>query len=108
MKKGLLTVISLLIFFVVTLRAQDSNSGFYSYVGENSNLYGFKNDSTGQIIEAEYDDVFEFNEGIACVNKEEKWGYINTSGKLVLPIIYTRAYPFFEGLAVVQMQDGGK
>lgn len=54
--------------------------------------------------------VYSFNEGLALVdNKQgrgkEGYGYVNTSGELVLPCIYEEAVDFREGIAPVK-SDG--
>ena len=65
----------------------------------------------------EYDFVSSFSEGLACVGKRDgrdadgywkyKWGYINTSGEVVVPLEYDSANNFFEGLARVGKYDAG-
>ena len=64
--------------------------------------WGFM-DTTGAIaIEAVYDDVGPFSEGLAAVNKNGKWGYINKSGNMVIQPIYKSAWAFHEGYARVE------
>lgn len=53
----------------------------------------------------EYDHVSCLFEGLAWVQKDGKWGYINKTGKVVIPLQYDDAYSFYEGLAVVK-KDG--
>ena len=36
----------------------------------------------------------------------EKWGFINKTGKLVIPCQWKDAFPFFEGLAEVKDANG--
>lgn len=48
-----------------------------------------------------------FSEGLACVQLG-KWGYIDTSGKLVIPSTFDEASPFSEGLASVTVWDHSK
>ena len=43
--------------------------------------------------------------GWACVQKDRKWGYIDKSGKTVIPFIYDDAYSFRVNLAYVK-KDG--
>ncbi len=50
------------------------------------------------------DDLF-FSEGLAAVELNEKWGFINEQRELVLPAIYTHAMFFEEGLASVELDD---
>ncbi|MDE6321190.1 MAG: WG repeat-containing protein [Muribaculaceae bacterium] len=46
-----------------------------------------------------------FSEGLAAVKKDGKWGYINKSEEIVIPLIYDNAGAFSEGLAAVK-KDG--
>ena len=48
-----------------------------------------------------YDDFGEFSEDMIPVVKNEKYGYINTDGKEIVPCIYDKACPFKNGLACV-------
>jgi len=43
-----------------------------------------------------------FSNGVAAVKKNEKWGYINTDGDVVIPFEYDSALTFSEGLAAVE------
>ena len=73
-------------------------------------------DTSGRtIISPQYDIVGDFSEDLAPVNVGEKrdprigliqdpgkWGYIDKSGRLVLPLRFTKADAFSEGLAAVK------
>jgi len=48
----------------------------------------------------DYDYVYQFEEGIAIVVKDEKMGGIDLSGKLVIPVEYDKIEDFHEGFAV--------
>jgi hypothetical protein len=52
-----------------------------------------------------YDSFSSFSEGLAPVAKDEKYGYIDTTGAVVIPYEYDTASPFSEGLAIVS-KDG--
>lgn len=54
-----------------------------------------------QIIEPQYEDASIFNENLAAVRKDGKWGYIDKDNNVVIPFIYGYASFFAEGLAVV-------
>lgn len=45
--------------------------------------------------------MYEFNDELAAVKKEDKWGFVNTQGEVVVPCIYDSTYPFSHGVAVV-------
>ena len=55
----------------------------------------------------QYDAVFPFHEGIAAVRSKEndRIGYINTKGELVIPCQFLVAGAFSEGLAFVLIED---
>ena len=66
--------------------------------------YGFKLKSSGKIvIEPKYDNaIYAFSEGLAMVELNGKWGFINKTGKEVTPFKYDYyAMSFSEGLAMV-------
>ena len=59
---------------------------------------------TGEmVVPFKYDEVLDFNEGLAVVKLNGKYGYINKNGKEVMQLKYDRAFPFREGLAVVKL-----
>ncbi|WP_202898757.1 WG repeat-containing protein [Porphyromonas uenonis] len=59
---------------------------------------------TPEFIEAiqKYDQLSLFSEGYAAVCKNGKWGYIDKTGREVIPCQYDWANPFHEGLASVR------
>ena len=56
-------------------------------------------------IRDRYKDISLFSDGLSAVKKEEKWGYIDTSGKLVIQNIYDKAEDFHDGVAAVKKGD---
>lgn len=46
-----------------------------------------------------------YAEGLAPVVKDGKYGYVNESGKIIIPISYQEAYPFSDGLALYRQND---
>lgn len=54
-----------------------------------------------ETIAPQYEDAGPFNEGLAAVKKNGKWGYIDTDNKTVIPFRYDVAGIFNEGYAVV-------
>ena len=52
-----------------------------------------------------FDGVWSFNEGFAAVQKDGKWGYINTKGEQIVECKFDDAMGFNEGFAAVQ-KDG--
>jgi len=67
---------------------------------QRGNKWGFF-DGVKTVIPPMYDEVFHFKEGLACVELDEKCGYIDTQNNLVIPCEYETAFSFSEGYAVV-------
>lgn len=54
-----------------------------------------------EIISPQYDNGRTFSGGLAAVEKDGKWGYINSSNEVEIPFVYDYAGSFSGGLAVV-------
>ena len=54
---------------------------------------------------SKYDDVWDFSEGLARVKLNNKWGFIDKTGKEVIPLIYDEVRDFSEGLACVKLNS---
>jgi len=50
-----------------------------------------------------YDNIGGFREGLASVEQNGKWGCINKSGNIVIPIVYDQVGGFYEGLAYIKL-----
>jgi tetratricopeptide (TPR) repeat protein len=46
-----------------------------------------------------------FSEGLACVELNGKWGFMDEQGHTVIPLTYNVVYPFSEGLARVELNE---
>ena len=46
-----------------------------------------------------------FDEGLGLVQTESGYGFIDTTGKMVIPPKYLEVKPFYEGLAAVRVGD---
>ena len=76
-------------------------------------LQGYINESGKLVIPVEHAadisdhviDYRDFKEGMVAVYKNEKYGYLNTAGKLAIPYLYQSAGDFHDGLAVVSKND---
>lgn len=91
--------IVLLLFGVVwSVRVQAQ--GFTVARDEATGKYGYKANGIW-IIEPEYDRAEAFSESMAVVRKDGKYGYIDVSGRLVIPVKYQDAGSFSAGLAPV-------
>jgi hypothetical protein len=56
-------------------------------------------------VHAQYDKTFKPREGLKMVMKNDKIGFTDSTGKLVIPLEYDKANGFFEGLSAVK-KDG--
>ena len=53
-----------------------------------------------------YDSACDFHEGLAGVCRDGKWGFIDTSGREVVPCKYDAVDDFHEGMARVELDSG--
>ena len=53
------------------------------------------------VIQPTYEDADYFSEGLAAVKLNGKWGYIDTTGKVIIPFQYDWALGFEDGEALV-------
>jgi len=76
-----------------------------------SNKIGFKSIKDEWIVKPAYDEAEPFSNGMACVGKknefgEIKYGFIDKSGKELIPLMYSRKPEnFYGGLARVEPKD---
>lgn len=49
--------------------------------------------------------AWDFSEGLAAVELDGEWGFIDKTGKEVIPLIYDDVEVFREGLAVVKLNE---
>jgi hypothetical protein len=65
--------------------------------------WGFIN-SKGIVVSPQFDNVYNFSEGLASVLVDDKWGFINRAGEMVIPPQFDDcADGFSEGLASVRV-----
>ena len=68
--------------------------------------YGYLNLKGQVVIDAKYDMIGNFNDGLAMVKKDNKYGFINTQGQLIVSNKYNVVRDFSEGYAVVGKTEG--
>jgi len=91
--KSLITIFCIL--SGVSIFAQEADMSLIPY--RKGNLWGFADPDKKIVIAPAYEEADFFSEGFAAVKKGGKYGYINKSGKLVIPCKYTVAKPFRVG-----------
>jgi len=84
----------LLLFLTVTVQvfAQEPDMTLIPY--RKGDLWGYATADKTIIITPQYQEAQLFYEGYAAVKKNGKYGYINESGKTVIPFNYFTAKPF--------------
>lgn len=93
MKKIFFT--TLFVASMVSMSAQDADMSLIPY--RKGNLWGYADADKKIIITPAYEEADFFSEGFAAVKKAGKYGYINKTGKLVIPFRFTVAKPFRVG-----------
>ncbi|WP_400260986.1 SEL1-like repeat protein [Sphingobacterium sp. SG20118] len=68
----------------------------YTEIFEENNLKGLKDAKGNCIVPAIYNEIFEFIDGIAVIQKDNKFGYLNTQGTELVPPLYEEAFDAFK------------
>lgn len=61
-----------------------------------SSQYGFMDSHGNIIVEPRYDDVYLMEGPLIAVQKDGLWGYVDTTGKEVIPLQYTGILPVYD------------
>ncbi|MDE5608033.1 MAG: WG repeat-containing protein, partial [Muribaculaceae bacterium] len=88
----------------------------YGYINQSGDIlaniiYGYDDamvwDENGELTyEAMINDERTFSEGLAILNIGDRYGFIDYTGKVVVPLIYTAVTPFDDGIAFLRDQEG--
>ena len=89
------------------------NEGVLGHFGNNmtfkkgdNGLYGYVNIFTGEWeIQPIYEHIDYFEEGIALVFKDGKYGYIDVNGNNITEFVFNDAFHFKNGMAIVKIGD---
>lgn len=74
-------------------------------VGNGKNKrFGFLNMNGEQVIAPVLEGATNYNNGIAAVRQDGKWGHIDTLGRIITPLQYDDAQNFVNGYAAVGVQ----
>ena len=82
------------------LESKPFNSGFMRYNESQEKIYFF-NERGENVFRKYFIEAQAFSEGLAAVSKRDKYGYMNSQGKIVIPMKYDYATPFINGTASV-------
>lgn len=75
----------------------------YSYLTETGEVLPFQVEPLP--CGCPYQDAKEFSDGLAAVKTQDKWGYIDVSGKIVIEPQFRAAFPFLNDRAIVKTGD---
>ena len=84
-----------------TADATDFNTEGVAAILMKDNTMRYINPQGRPILPVEYDKVGNFNEGLAWVSSNGKYGYIDRDGELVIDTLFTSATDFSDGIAFV-------
>ena len=75
--------------------------GRVCFYNDNTSKFGLMDKNGNELVSAKYDDIRPFTCGMARVEKNGKWGYINPKGEEVIACRYPIAYEFYDDVADV-------
>ena len=52
-----------------------------------------------------FDEALPFSDGLAAVKSGQKWGFVDTAGRLAIPARFTAAFYFHEGVATAELDS---
>jgi hypothetical protein len=81
----------------------DAPEGFAIWVGDKA---GYANREGKVIVHPIYDSAFEFKEGLGRVSSNNKYGFIDAEGNVVVPLQFPMAEDFTDGRALVEVPVG--
>lgn len=71
------------------------------------NLFGYLNIKTNLFeIEPQYEVAGYFHAGLASVRKDNKWGFINKRGDIIIECIYDKVTAFLHGYSIFTDENG--
>lgn len=94
----------LIVFFVVIF--SKLNSQVNRCVIKVGGKYGFIDTLGNVVIEPQFENAYQFSEGLACAKKDGKFGYVDTTGNFVIPAMFKGSDHFKGGFAKVWIDNG--
>ena len=71
----------------------------------NLQIFGYYDKNGNEVVPHVFDDAIDFNEGMAYVMNADKNGFIDKTGKFVIPLDSIAGNTFSEGLAAINTKD---
>jgi hypothetical protein len=85
---------------------KDSGGGYIALWDSNASMCAFMNEMSRELTITEFSYAQGFSEGLAAVEKDGLWGYIDTGFSQVIAPAYKEADSFSNGTAVVLLPSG--
>lgn len=84
----------------------DFKSGLIKF--KRDSKFGLLSPEGKLVVDAVYDSISFFSDGMALVENGGKYGFINDKGKVIIECKYDYAHYFYDGYALVQLdsEDG--
>lgn len=80
--------------------------GFAVDYSDDEEGFGFISENDEMLTPYIFEEAHDFSEGMAAVCMNEKWGFIDTTGALIVPCIYDDViFDFDNGLALIEIDD---
>ena len=90
---------------VITVEALEPvGAGLWKY--RTGRRWGLMDAEGRKLIDAQYDLINRYSDGLVGVSKDDIWGYLDTSGQLQIPLQYVLIWDFHDGLARVIGERG--
>jgi len=90
----------------------DDLSGFYEGIAHadvaKKSFYINKENQRLINLELDFNWFGNFKQGVALVKKNDKFGYIDKKGNILIPFIYDDALPFIKDIALVYLKKGNQ
>ena len=107
--KRVISLASIIIFIVVSCNTNFSkkSNNFKDhklYVVKIKDNYGYINYNGKFIINPQFDEAWDFNDGLARVVISDKYGFINHQGKFVINPQFDKAWDFSDSLALISVK----
>ena len=72
------------------------------YIVRNGKKYTYIDANAKSIVPGEYEETYQFRDGMAAVKKKGKAGFINSKGETVVPFIFEETRNCYDGKAWVK------
>jgi hypothetical protein len=98
MKNRLTVILSFISIFLITQSGNCQENNLYPANNNKQGKSGYLNEKMQTVIPFKFDKVMPFSEGYAVVVVDDKYGFINTKGEIVIEPQFDYAKGFIDGV----------